>query len=292
MENSMTMRTELQDSFFHAMFSGVTCPYLVLEVRRDWLVRDTICQLQLKSPADLRKQLKVRFVGEDGIDEGGVQKEFFQLLVREIFDEKYGMFYNNTDSNMCWFSPEPESDALYMQEMRLVGMVLGLAVYNSVILNIHFPHALYKKLLGVPVYLNDLLQLDPSLYSSLIKILHTFSPEEIESCDQTFEVSYKQNGQHQTYQLIPNGSTYKLSFDNKIEFVNSYVDFIFNSSCESQFEVFRDGFLDIVGSSFAMNLSPLELELIICGSSDLDFDTLDKYAVYDGGYKRDTPVVE
>ncbi|OLY83599.1 Ubiquitin-protein ligase E3A [Smittium mucronatum] len=172
------------------------------------------------------------------------------------------MFYVNNDSNMCWFSPEPESDALYMQEMRLVGMVLGLAVYNS------------------------------PLHRSLIKILHSFSPEEIEGCDQTFEVSYEQNGQHQIYQLVPNGSAVKLTFENKIEFVNSYVDFIFNTSCESQFEVFRDGFLDIVGNSFAMNLSPIELELIICGSSDLDFDTLDKYAVYDGGFKRDTPVIE
>ncbi|KAJ2397327.1 hypothetical protein GGI23_003575, partial [Coemansia sp. RSA 2559] len=73
-ESMIHMRTELQDSFFRAMFSGVTCPYLVLEVRRDSLVRDTLYQLDLKMSQDLRKQLKVRFVGEEGVDEGGVQK--------------------------------------------------------------------------------------------------------------------------------------------------------------------------------------------------------------------------
>ena len=33
----------------------------------------------------------MKFVGEEGVDEGGIQKEFFQLLVRELFDPKYGM---------------------------------------------------------------------------------------------------------------------------------------------------------------------------------------------------------
>ncbi|KAJ1674987.1 hypothetical protein EV182_002164, partial [Spiromyces aspiralis] len=76
------------------------CPYLVLEVRRDHLVRDTLYQLDIKSSMDLRKQLKVRFVGEEGVDEGGVQKEFFQLLIREIFDPKYGMFTKNEESGL------------------------------------------------------------------------------------------------------------------------------------------------------------------------------------------------
>ncbi|PVV00843.1 hypothetical protein BB560_004759, partial [Smittium megazygosporum] len=292
MENSMAMRTELQDSFFHAMFAGVTCPYLVLEVRRDWLVRDAICQLQLKSPVDLRKQLKVRFVDEEGIDEGGVQKEFFQLLIREMFDEKYGMFYTNSESNACWFVSEPDNDNLYMQEMRLVGMILGLAVYNSVILNIHFPNALYKKLLRAPPNLVDLKSLDPETYNSLVKILFSMTPEEIEVCYQTYEISYNHYGESKTYELIPNGSQIAVTHENRFDFVNRYVDFVFNKSCSSQFEVFRDGFLDIVGNSFVMNLSASELELIVCGSSDLDFEVLDNATIYDGGYDRSTPVIK
>lgn len=50
-------------------------------------------QLQDKSHEDLKKQLKVKFVNEEGIDEGGVQKEFFQLAMRELIDPKYGMLF-------------------------------------------------------------------------------------------------------------------------------------------------------------------------------------------------------
>jgi hypothetical protein len=35
---------------------------------------------------------QVKFVGEEGVDEGGPQKEFFQLLVRQCFNPEFGMF--------------------------------------------------------------------------------------------------------------------------------------------------------------------------------------------------------
>lgn len=42
------------------------------------------------NPDDLKKQLRVQFRGEEGLDEGGVQKEFFQLLIEELFNEDFG----------------------------------------------------------------------------------------------------------------------------------------------------------------------------------------------------------
>lgn len=117
--------------------------------------------MEEKSIHDLKKQLRVQFLGEEGVDEGGVQKEFFQLIVREIFDPKYGMFTFNDESRLCWFSPNPVVDDINIREYKLVGLLLGLAVYNSVILDLHFPLALYKKVMDVEVGLQDLKQLDP-----------------------------------------------------------------------------------------------------------------------------------
>ena len=75
------------------MFIGVNSPYLFLEIRRDHIIRDALYQLESKGPQDLKKQLKVQFVGEEGVDEGGVQKEFFQLVIRDWFDPKYGFLF-------------------------------------------------------------------------------------------------------------------------------------------------------------------------------------------------------
>ncbi|KAJ2857872.1 hypothetical protein J3B02_000702 [Coemansia erecta] len=290
-ESVILMRTELQDSFFRAMFSGVTCPYLVLEVRRDSLVRDTLYQLDLKLSQDLRKQLKVRFVGEEGVDEGGVQKEFFQLIVRDVFAPKYGIFKANDESQYYWFSPQSDVSKDTLEEIRLTGQLIGLAVYNAVILDIHLPPAMYKKLLGVPVSREDLRDIDPALHHGLMQLLK-LSAEELEFLDRSFEVEYDNVGELRTAELIPNGAHTPLTASNRELFIDKYVEFVFDKSCEKQFLAFKSGFDRICGASYVRFMRPRELELLVCGCSDLDFAALEGSTIYDGGYTRTTKVIQ
>lgn len=44
------------------------------------------------------------FDGEEAVDAGGVTKEFFLLLLKELMDPVYGMFTQYTESNLLWFS--------------------------------------------------------------------------------------------------------------------------------------------------------------------------------------------
>lgn len=48
----------------------------------------------MQNPSDLKKQLAVEFDGEQGVDEGGVSKEFFHLIVEELFNPDYGNCQN------------------------------------------------------------------------------------------------------------------------------------------------------------------------------------------------------
>jgi hypothetical protein len=52
---------------------------------------------------DLKKSLRIEFVGEDGVDAGGLRKEWFLLLVRQLFDPQYG--------NSARMSPAPRSQS-------------------------------------------------------------------------------------------------------------------------------------------------------------------------------------
>lgn len=61
-----------------------------------WVLEHFFCvclqleMIAMENPADLKKQLYVEFEGEQGVDEGGVSKEFFQLVVEEIFNPDIG----------------------------------------------------------------------------------------------------------------------------------------------------------------------------------------------------------
>eukprot|EP01054_Gregarina_sp_Poly1_P001060 Gregarina_sp_Poly_1__1059@NODE_125_length_13444_cov_91_472378_g111_i0_p1_GENE_NODE_125_length_13444_cov_91_472378_g111_i0NODE_125_length_13444_cov_91_472378_g111_i0_p1_ORF_typecomplete_len972_score134_79HECT/PF00632_25/7_6e83_NODE_125_length_13444_cov_91_472378_g111_i0836211277 len=126
--------------------------HLYLEVRRDRLVEDALNQLtraqgggRRLNSSRLKNPFRVKFVGEEGVDQGGVAKEFFQLLVQELFNVEYGMF--NYHEETRYFSFKPDSLEGLVQ-FELIGMVLGLALYNQIILDIHFPLVVYKKLLS------------------------------------------------------------------------------------------------------------------------------------------------
>lgn len=58
--------------------------------------------IAMERALDLKKQLVVEFEGEQGLDEGGVSKEFFQLIVEEIFNPDYGMFTHQQDTLTVW----------------------------------------------------------------------------------------------------------------------------------------------------------------------------------------------
>ena len=78
-------------------------------------------------------------------DEGGVTKEFFQILVHDLFNENYGMFVYRPQTRTFWFNMLAQG---MESEFELVGIVIGLAIYNGVILDVHFPLVVYKKLLN------------------------------------------------------------------------------------------------------------------------------------------------
>jgi len=63
------------------------------------------------------------------------------------------MFTYDAESRICWFNPTSfESDA----QFRLIGLVIGLAIYNNIILDIHFPMVVYRKLFGRNGIFDDL----------------------------------------------------------------------------------------------------------------------------------------
>ena len=134
------------------------------------MIDDALIGLEMvamENPSDLKKQLVVEFEGEQGIDEGGLSKEFFQLVIDQIFNPDYAMFAFNPETRNFWFNPTSfESDA----QFTLIGIMLGLAIYNTVILDVHFPMVVYRKLLGRKGTFEDLRELDPVLYNGSFKI--------------------------------------------------------------------------------------------------------------------------
>jgi hypothetical protein len=165
--------------------------YLFFEVRRSNLIEDTLNFIS-NSQLNFKKQLKVKFVGEQGVDEGGVKKEFFLLLVRQLFDPDYGMFTYNSKNRFFWFNPVSFEPKI---KFELIGVILGLAFFNNVILDIRFPLVIYKKILGIKISIQDLIEIDKELYGNLNFLLETQEKNLKECLDTNFTVTLDRFGE-------------------------------------------------------------------------------------------------
>ncbi len=59
---------------------------------------------------------------------------------------------------------------------------------------------------------------------------------------------------------------------NREEYVDLYIDYIFSKQCEGQLRSLQKGFYKVCDEDLIQQFfKPEELELLICGSSSLDF---------------------
>uniref|UniRef100_A0A3P8UTU4 HECT-type E3 ubiquitin transferase n=1 Tax=Cynoglossus semilaevis TaxID=244447 RepID=A0A3P8UTU4_CYNSE len=248
--------------------------FLNIKVRRAQLLSDSLDELTRKR-CDLKKKLRVTFVGEAGLDMGGLTKEWFLLLVRQIFHTDYGEMLN----------------------------LMGLAVYNSIALDIHFPLYCYRKLLTPPTVpcdqnalvgmanatLDDLQQIMPELAHGLAELL-SYEGNVEEDFYLTFQVLQEEMGVVKSYNLKPGGDKIPVTKQNRKEYVQLYVDFLLNKSIYKQFAAFYHGFHSVCASDALMLLRPEEVEMLVCGSPELDMSALQRAAQYEGYSKTDATV--
>ncbi len=291
-ESNLQKRNEMRNSHLLAVYEGRNdwTEFCELRITRENLVQDTIDQIICRT-RDLKKPLKVVFttagVEEEGLDEGGITKEFFQLLVRQLLHADYGMFTYNQDSHTYWFSlGSPACDL----EFQLVGILLGLAIYNGVILDIRFPKFLYKKLKGLKPDFADLQEAAPELAKQLQFILD-FDGDVENTFSLFFATEYEYYGKMEQHELIPNGSNIPVTSDNRKHYVELYTNFMLEESISNQFSCFSSGFHQVCGGPALALFRPEELELLVCGQPNLDFVALQESTHYDGGYTASSRVV-
>lgn len=273
---------------------------LVLNVRRTHIISDSLGILQLQESQDLRKRLRIIFDGEQGIDQGGLTKEYFQLMCKEIFDPKFGMFVFLEDNNYYWFNMDvfllcnDKEKEVVQANYELIGKLMGIALYNNTILDLHFPKVIFKKLLGLEIDFLDFVDFNSEMAAAFETLL-TFDEN-----DGKIENVYCWNFVHSRknvfdedieYQLKENGNNILLNNENKYEFVNLYMHYLLVDSIRVQFESFCHGFKMVCDSKLFSKLKGEELELLICGSQNFDFEELEKSARYEDGLCKDSQLI-
>ncbi|ODQ50626.1 hypothetical protein SAICODRAFT_73143 [Saitoella complicata NRRL Y-17804] len=279
------MEVKAREAFFETLTTKkVVRPHLLLRIRRANLMEDSMRQLRAVEGGELKKGLRIQFEGEDGVDAGGLRKEWFLILVREIFDPKYGLFVEEESSGVVWFDPASTSKEA-LEKYYLAGVVVGLAIYNSTILDVRLPRALFTKLMGGRLGLEDMEGWKPEFVKGLRQLLEFEGDvESVLGLDFTVHDIYGS-----LRELVPNGSRLSVTNANRKEYVDAYVAYLLNTSVNAQYSTFRDGFWRVCGGNAMGLFNAEEVEGLVCGlgmgEEGVDVGAIRAVAVYEG-YRR------
>lgn len=259
---------------------------LCIKVSRKNIVNDTVRALSLKSDRDLRKRLFVEFEGESGVDAGGLSREFFYLATNQIFSPDYGMF-DLYENRFYWFSLN--SEFVNDRYFKTLGILVGVAIYNSIILPIRFPIYLYKKLLKkAKCNLTELAEFKPEVADNLKKLSEM---EDVSLADVTFSVDYQRYGQTETVDLIENGSEIAVTNENVNRYIQLYVEWFLEKSIEKPYKKFEEGFMLVCNTRSLVFLYPEELDILVSGSRVTRWEELRESAKYVDGYDKQSPTI-
>ncbi|KFM66753.1 E3 ubiquitin-protein ligase SMURF2, partial [Stegodyphus mimosarum] len=241
-----------------------------LEVSREDIFEESYRLIMKMRPKDLRKRLMVKFRSEEGLDYGGVAREWLYLLSHEMLNPYYGLFqYTRDDIYTLQINHDSSVNPEHLSYFHFVGRVIGLAVFHGHYIDGGFTLPFYKMLLNKPITLDDIEAVDPELQRSLKWMLENNITSVI---DTSFSVEHDAFGQIQVHELKPNGREIPVTDENKREYVRLYVNYRFMRGIEQQFLALQKGFNELIPQHLLKSFDEKELELVIGGLGKIDLE--------------------
>lgn len=250
--------------------------------------------LKSASTTDWCKLFEFSFVGEEGLDYGGLRREAFNQIFKIIFQTESGLFSRFSDDQHGAVHPSPadrRAPDLKTKYFEFAGKLVGKCLFESaqglvyaLNVNARFSRSFLAQLIGLRVNFKYFEQDDPEFYVSKIKFIlenNLDDPNwasETGLDDLTFsEEIYDNRGQLiKIIDLIPNGRHIRVNNSNKKKYLDCLAQHRFVNSVSSEIEAFMKGLNELVPDSLLSIFDERELELLLCGIGKIDMDDFRK----------------
>ncbi|KAG0347069.1 hypothetical protein BG004_000179 [Podila humilis] len=263
---------------------------LQMNVRREMVFVDSFNHWQSKKGDEIKySKLNVKFHGEEGVDAGGVTREWFQVLARQMFNPDYALFKTSAADKLT-YQPNRASwaNSEHLLFFKFIGRVIGKAIYDGRLLDAYFTRSFYKHILGRPVDYRDVEAVDPEYYKSLVWMLENDITNIV---DETFSVETDDFGTTKTVDLKPGGRDIPVTEENKHEYVKYITEQKLTLAIKDQIHSFLQGFHEIIPGHLISIFNEQELELLISGLPDIDVDEWKNCTEYQN-YSPGSPQVQ
>uniref|UniRef100_A0A8D0CSL0 E3 ubiquitin-protein ligase n=1 Tax=Sander lucioperca TaxID=283035 RepID=A0A8D0CSL0_SANLU len=239
------------------------------------------CQINVHCfhPQDLRRRLWIIFPGEEGLDYGGVAREWFFLLSHEVLNPMYCLFeYAGKDNYCLQINPASYINPDHLKYFKFIGRFIAMALFHGKFIDTGFSLPFYKRILNKPLALKDLESIDPEFYNSLIWI----KDNNIEECglEMFFSVDKEILGEVTTHELKPDGGNIQVTEENKEEYIRLVAEWRLSRGVEEQTQAFFEGFNEVLPQQYLQYFDAKELEVMLCGMQEIDLVDWQRSTIY------------
>ncbi|KAJ6652503.1 hypothetical protein lerEdw1_011473 [Lerista edwardsae] len=253
--------------------------HVKISVSRQTLFEDSFQQIMNMKPYDLRRRLYIIMRGEEGLDYGGIAREWFFLLSHEVLNPMYCLFEYAGKNNYCLqINPASSINPDHLTYFRFIGRFIAMALYHGKFIDTGFTLPFYKRMLNKRPTLKDLESIDPEFYNSIVWI----KENSLEECG--LELYFIQDmevlGKVTTHELKEGGESIRVTEENKDEYILLLTDWRFTRGVEEQTKAFLDGFNEVAPLEWLRYFDEKELELMLCGMQEIDMTDWQKNTVY------------
>lgn len=258
--------------------------HIKLKVRRQSVLQDSMDAIESIEAADMRKIFRFEFLGEPALDAGGVAREFFEIISSQLFNPDCGLFLYSSVNQMC-MQINPNSgiaNEFHLKYFHMAGRILGKALMDGHITPVHLIQPLYKHLMGWPVTMRDLEQIDEQIYRNLTDLLDF---DDIAALELDFVVTEDHLGVAETVELVPGGNNIVVTPENLPDYLIAQYQYRTLYRIQPQLFEFLKGFYDIVPEALLSIFDFQELELVLHGVPNVDMDDWQRNTEYTGDFQ-------
>ncbi|CAL6044559.1 Ubiquitin-protein_ligase [Hexamita inflata] len=278
-------------------------------VTRDTLASDILShfyQYSNISPANQKLQevqllfyqsIYVQFKQEDGVDAGGLTREVFPVLIRQMVTEYYWLF---RQFHQFWFPDQTSmlDEKNLVDSCQLIGVVFGICLLNNLQIDDYFPNVFYQLLLTETLTFEQqveyLMEIDPEFVQNMVKLLEFKDQEDLEDIlclNFTYVLNIFETPIQ--YDLIPDGENIAVNGQNVEQYVHLMIrQILLGNKNEEIFKNLRIGLRLVIPEFKLKFLTSQEMRFFLCGDTQIDFQQLKKITTYQWPYTEHTTIIK
>lgn len=265
--------------FRYLCTSNALPSHIKLSVSRQSLFEDSFHQIMRLPAYELRRRLYIIFRGEEGLDYGGVAREWFFTLSHEVLNPMYCLFeYANKNNYSLQINPASYVNPDHLHYFKFIGRFIAMALYHGKFIYSGFTMPFYKRMLNKKLIMKDIESIDPEFYNSLVWV----RDNNIEECglEMYFSVDFELLGEIKPHELKPGGGDILVTQANKQEYMNLVTEWRMTRGIQDQTKKFLEGFNEVVPLEWLQYFDERELELMLCGMQEIDVEDWQRNSIY------------